>query len=252
MFNDVYVTQSLFPDSLFETATSDTKQRRRKKEQALLKKNRNFGLENCSSAVFCGQYGIPLIKTYTGEWPGRLVPFSELKGHGDQKIGVATFEYDYLLDRLVYFPDKYAKLLSTYKCVCEPDLSIKIGNPLAVAVANTFRGHSVSYCLQEHGCRILPTMKWAAPNTFDVCFSGYGKGGAVIVSTIGIRRDERSKMYFLYGFQEMLRRISPDSVGFYGDCVEWIDKMLPEQLDVRYFPHERFNRMRGYGRTRCI
>lgn len=55
-------------------------------------------------------------------------------------------------------------------------------------------------------------------------------------------------MYFKDGFKEMLKRISPDAVVLYGDNNEWIASLMPKQLDVQHFSHERFNRMRGYGK----
>ena len=55
-------------------------------------------------------------------------------------------------------------------------------------------------------------------------------------------------MYFKDGFKEMLKRISPDAVVLYGDSNEWIASLMPKQLDVQHFSHERFNRMRGYGK----
>ena len=239
-------TPSLFPDFYSETSLSvvDNKQ----KEQWAFKKSKNFGLEYCSSAIFCGQYGIPLIMKYTENWPQRFITLSEMKNIGNNNIGVTTFDYDYVLENIVSNPSAFVEKFSTYKCICEPDLSINVGEPLALAVANSFRSHSTAYYLQQHDCNVIPTIKWSTPNTFDVCFSGYEKGGAVIVSTIGVIRDERSRMYFSRGFKEMLKRISPDSVGLYGDRQEWIDNLIPSQLDVHYFSHERFNRMRGYGK----
>lgn len=108
--------------------------------------------------------------------------------------------------------------------------------------------YSLNSYLQELGCNIMPTMKWSSPESYEVCFDGYERGGAVVVSTIGAMKDERSRMYFKDGFQEMLKRISPDSVVLYGDNNEWITFLMPKQLDVKYFCHERFNRMRGYGK----
>ena len=167
---------------------------------------------------------------------------------GNHNIGITTFDYDYVLEKLLSKPSAFVRPFSTYKCICEPDLSINVGNPLAIAVANSFRSHSTSYFLQEHGCNVIPTVKWSTPKTFDVCFSGYEGGGAVIVSTIGVIRDERSRMYFTRGFGEMLNRLSPDSIGLYGNHPEWIEDLIPSQLDVHYFCHERFKRMRGYGK----
>ena len=80
-----------------------------------------------------------------------------------------------------------------------------------------------------------------------MCLDGYERGGAVVISTIGAMNDERSRMYFKDGFHEMLKRISPDAVVLYGDRNDWVTEMMPKQLDVHYFCHERFNRMRGYG-----
>jgi hypothetical protein len=239
-------TPSLFPDLYSGTSLPvvDNKQ----KEQWAFKKSQNFGMEFCSSALFCGQYGIPLIRKYTEDWPERFITLSEMKSVGTKNIGVATFDYDCVLEHLVSKPSAYIEQLSTYKCVCEPDLSINVREPLAIAVGNTFRSHAISYYLQQNNCHVIYTVKWSTPNTYDVCFSGYEKGGAVIVSTIGVTRDERSRMYFSRGFTEMLKRISPDSVGLYGDRQEWIDNLIPSQLDVHYFSHERFNRMRGYGK----
>lgn len=212
------------------------------------KKNKNLGMEFCSSAFFCGQYGIPLIKKYTEDWPQRFTVLSEMGSTGQKDIGIATFDYDYLLDNLVSNPSVYVERFLTYKCVCEPDLSIKVGDPLAIAIANSFRSHCTSYYLLQHDCKVIPTIKWSTPDTYDVCFSGYEKGGSVIISTIGAIRDERSRMYFVRGFREMLNRLSPDSIGLYGDHPKWIEDLVPSQLDVHYFCHERFNRMRGHGK----
>ena len=239
-------TPSLFPELYSERPYLVDKEKR--KEQRKFMNSKNFGLEYCSSALFCGHYGIPLIKKYTDDWPKRFITLSEMKLVGTRDLGITTFDYDYVLESLVSNPSAYVESLSTYKCICEPDLSINVGEPLAVAVANSFRSHSTSYYLQQQGCGVIYTVKWSTPNTYDVCFSGYEKGGAAIVSTIGVTRDERSRMYFARGFREMLNRLSPDSVGLYGDRQEWIDDLIPSQLDVRYFCHERFNRMRGYGK----
>lgn len=140
---------------------------------------------------------------------------------------------------IVNFYSKYLEVL---------DISMKISDPLAVIIANAFRSHSSAFYYQEHGCHILPTMKWASTQSYEVCFDGYEKGGAVIVSTIGIQKDERSRLYFKNGFKEMLKRISPDAVVLYGNAYDWIWELMPSQLDVHHYEHERFNRMRQHGR----
>ena len=102
--------------------------------------------------------------------------------------------------------------------------------------------------MQEQGIVILPSMSWSSTASYDFCFDGHSKGGAVLVSTIGTLRDERSRMYFRLGFVEMLKRISPDAVILYGDINEDILSWLPKQLDVHHFDHNRYKRARNHGK----
>lgn len=243
---DIYIEKDLFPEYISNDKLNAAKKREKQRWQFC--KSRNFGLEYCANAAFQGKYGIVLIKKYTDTLPDSFVTLHEINVSGSSTIGVVGFSYDYELERLTNNPQKYATKLRKYKCICEPDFSMKIGDPLGTVIGNAFKSHATAFCLQEHGCKVMPTMKWSSPESYEVCFDGYERGGAVIVSTIGAMKDERSRMYFKDGFREMLKRISPDSVALYGERNEWITGLMPEQLDVHYFSHERFNRMRGYGR----
>lgn len=245
MEND-FIIPSLFPE--FEPSNRLIIANDREKQRWRFNKIRNFGLEYCTNATFQGKYGIVLIKKYTDALPDKFVTLGKINDIGSKTTGVLGFAYDYELNRLASSPLDYVKRLTRYKCTCEPDFSMKIGDPLAVVIGNAFKSHTTAFCLQEHGCLILPTMKWSSPDSYEVCFDGYEKGGAVIVSTIGVMKDERSHMYFKAGFQEMLKRVSPEAVVLYGECSEWIMRMMPSQLDVHCFSHERFNRMRGHGK----
>lgn len=243
---NLYVEQSLFPEYISDNKIYAAQKREKQRWQFC--KSRNLGLEYCANATFQGKYGIVLIKKYTDTLPNRFITLHETNTIGSPTIGVVGFSYDYELERLTNNPQKYAPRLAKYKCICEPDFSMKIGDPLGAVIGNAFKSHTTAFCLQEYGCNVMPTMKWSSPESYEVCFDGYERGGAVIVSTIGAMKDERSRMYFKDGFLEMLKRISPDSVVLYGEHDEWIAGLMPKQLDVHFFSHERFNRMRGYGK----
>lgn len=238
--------QSLFPEYISDSRLYAEKAR--EKQRWRFCKSKNLGLEYCANATFQGKYGIVLLKKYTDALPNSFVTLHEINSVGATTVGVVGFSCDYELERLAVNPQKYAQRLAKYKCVCEPDFSMKVGDPLGALIGNAFRSHTTAFCLQELGCNILPTMKWSSPESYEVCFDGYEKGGAVIISTIGVMRDERSRMYFKDGFNEMLKRISPEAVVLYGDTSDWITSLMPKQLDVHHFCHERFNRMRGYGK----
>lgn len=240
--------KELYLFSELENETENRNKKEKHKQKWAFEKTRNFGLEYCSNAFFQGKYGIAQIKKYTGPLPQKFITLDEVNNIGSLTTGVAGFAYDCNLDDYAYRPEKYADKLSKYICVGELDFSMRVSDPLGVVVANAFRSHTSAFYYQEHGCHILPTMKWSSTQSYEVCFDGYEKGGAVAVSTIGTLRDERSKMYFKNGFNEMLKRISPDAIALYGTINDWILSLMPSQLDVRLYEHERFNRMRQYGR----
>ncbi len=233
---------SLFPEFEIRNSTASSKDKWQQK------KNSYFGLEYCSEASFSGTYEIPIIKSYKGSLPDKFITFSEINNTGSPNIGICCCDFDYKLERLCSNPKSYLSSISKYLCIVEPDLSAKIGDPYAVIIGNMFRSHSNSLYFQNSGIPVIPMMKWAMPNSYDVCFAGYEKGGIVFVSTIGSLRDYRSRMYFKNGFYEMLNRISPDSIILYGDINDWTLNLMPKQLDVNLFLHERFNRMRNYGK----
>lgn len=245
-----FIQASLFPE--FDKENSMTAIKKKEKERWQKKKDSYFGLEYCSTAMFNGVFEIPFIKAYKGSLPKRFITLSEIDEKGNPSTGVCCCDYDYILDELCETPKSYLSTLSKYHSIVEPDLSAKIGTPYAVIIGNMFRSHSTSLCFQNNGIPVIPMMKWAMPNSYDVCFSGYGKGGAVFVSTVGALQDCRSRMYFKHGFNEMLKRISPDCIILYGDINDWALSLIPGQLDVHHFPHERFERMRNYGQQRAV
>lgn len=245
-----FIQASLFPE--FDKENSMTAIKKKEKERWQKKKDSYFGLEYCSTAMFNGVFEIPFIKAYKGSLPKRFITLSEIDEKGNPSTGVCCCDYDYILDELCETPKSYLSTLSKYHSIVEPDLSAKIGTPYAVIIGNMFRSHSTSLCFQNNGIPVIPMMKWAMPNSYDVCFSGYEKGGAVFVSTVGALQDSRSRMYFKHGFNEMLKRISPDCVILYGDINDWVLSLMPEQLDVHHYPHERFERMRSYGQQRAV
>lgn len=106
-------------------------------------------LEYCANATFRGKYGIVLIKKYTDTLPNGFITLHETNNIGAPTIGVVGFSYDYELERLAVNPQRYAQRLAKYKCVCEPDFSMKIGDPLGAVIGNAFRSHTTAFCLQE-------------------------------------------------------------------------------------------------------
>lgn len=211
-------------------------------------KEKIFGLQYCETAIRSGKYGIPLLESYKGEIPSTYTTFAEISSKTSLTDGITFFNEDYILERLWTKANRYVNKLSQFSCVTGPDFSLKIGEPLCVQIANVYRNHALAYYFQKQGVSVMPTVTWSDNESYDFCFDGYHKGGAVIVSTIGTLKDERSARYFKNGFFEMLRRISPDAVVIYGDHSEEMLAWMPKQLDIHYVQNERIKRVRQYGR----
>ena len=78
----------------------------------------------------------------------------------------------------------------------------------------------------------LPTISWSDESSYDWCFDGEPVGGIVAVSSVGTQANKDSKRLFLRGYEEMMKRLSPEWVIFYGK--------VPEECDwniIRVKPH---------------
>lgn len=239
---------SLFPEYATDRETPEAIAKKKAHERWIQKKFRSIGTEYSPNAFRAGKYGITRLRKYTGCLPHRFITLQEVNAGGGSQVGVLGFSYDYELDQLESNARKYVQIMNKYLCMGEPDFSMRIGDTLGNFVSASVRSHNIAFYYQENGCSIIPTMKWADEPSYEVCFDGYEKGGAVLVSTMGAIRDERSQMYFKNGFYEMLKRISPDAVILYGEMKDWMAKLFPTQLEVRHIENEHLSNLRRYGR----
>ena len=67
---------------------------------------------------------------------------------------------------------------------------------------------------------VIPTISWSTPDSFEWCFDGEPVGGVVSVSSVGAANSREKKKLFLAGYNEMLIRLQPETVLFYGNVLE--------------------------------
>lgn len=147
----------------------------------------------------------------------RLIGFDVAKTERDTHFNrfVHFFLYDYKFEDIWNNPDKYVEKLSQYKAVLTPDFSMYIEMNGNMQRYNTFRNRWVGAYLTDKGIRVIPTVSWGLENTFDFCFNGIEKGSTVAVSTYmvsahGNRADQKD--FFMAGYNEMLKRIEPETI----------------------------------------
>jgi len=94
--------------------------------------------------------------------------------------------------------------------------------PLAMKIWNVYRSRLIGQMMQRSNLKVIPTVSWAEPETFEFCFDGLPSGGTVTVSTVGAMRTKESRTVFEQGFSAMMERIAPSQIILYGKCPEFI------------------------------
>ena len=131
--------------------------------------------------------------------------------------GVHFFIDDYLFQRAWNDPCRYAHLLSGYQAVMTPDFSMFTDYPVAVQLYNHWRKHQLGAYWQSLGLTVIPSICWSDHDSYAWCFDGEPVGGTVAVSSVGTQKNPLARTLFLDGYAEMMRRLQPEKIIFFGD-----------------------------------
>ena len=186
-----------------------------------------LNFENLDKMQFSGigKYEIPEIcseklDNTKIEW----TPFNFAKTCKEpQNKGLHFFIDDYQFARLWNRPDDYIPLLQRFYCVCSPDFSTYIDMPVSMQIYNHYRKHWIAKYWQMHGIKVIPTISWSNKDSFDWCFDGEPTNSIVAISSVGTQKSKESMTLFLNGYEEMLRRLKPTEIVFYGNVPEECD-----------------------------
>lgn len=186
----------------------------------------------------CDEYDMPVMHKVTEE----MIPIRDakplniknlcVKYNNSDKI-VLPFNYD--KDILKYWNDpmKYIPALQTTMAAGTPDYSAYVNMNSNEIRHNVYQNRWLGCLWQNYGINAIPTIPWAMPDTYGICFSGIEKGGIVIISTIGCT--EHLDIFY-DGFYKMKDIIQPSLIIVYGD-------MMPEMYGrfINYRYKEAFN-----------
>ncbi|MBQ8768823.1 MAG: DUF4417 domain-containing protein [Oscillospiraceae bacterium] len=185
------------------------------------KLNRNF--ENLERRLYpgVGLYGIPQIDPINFEGNCAFIGFNLASGCKDRnEKGVHFFLDDYQFNRLWNNIDRYVSMLSDFQYVMSPDFSTYADFPKAIQIYNHYRKHWVAAYLQEHQVNVIPTISWSTPDSYEWCFDGEPVGATVAVSSVGCMKQKEARGNFIEGYNEMIKRLSPTKILFYGNVPE--------------------------------
>lgn len=190
-----------------------------------------------------GRFDMPLLRRELIV-PKSVIGFNYAKTAEDRSVGVHFFLDDYQFERVWSDPITYSDMLSDFRCVFTPDFSLYDDMPEAMKVYNVYRSRLIGQVMQRGGMHVIPTISWSDGRSFDYCFDGVEKGGAVAVSTIGTKN---ARGVWENGFAEMVRRLEPAKVLLYGsDTYNDYAKKVATESEI-YFYKQNFENRRING-----
>jgi len=199
---------------------------------------------NIDISIFDGdnKYGIPAIKRQEISVSG-AIPFNYVMSSkkGFEKT-VHCFLDDYQIERLWNRPEKYINHLKKFSSVCSPDYSLYLDMPPATQIFNTYRSRWCGRFWQENGLNVIPTISWSDEKSFEFCFMGIEKRSTIIISSMGVLKS--ATRLFRRGFVEMIERIEPKKILWYGNKIDGIESNLIQYLNP-YFRRFEDGRTRG-------
>lgn len=181
-------------------------------------------------------YEIPEIQPETDLMIDKLewIPFNYAKTAKDRACkGVHFYVDDYQFARLWNRPDDYIPLLSEFGAVTSPDFSTYTDMPMAMQIYNHYRKHWLADYWQTHGIRVIPTISWSAPDSYEWCFDGEPVGGIISVSSVGTQNNKAAAELFDQGCREAMKRLDPREILWYGKVpleFDWnVTRIKPHQ-----------------------
>lgn len=194
-----------------------------------------YNLDSYDEKRTAGFYQMPVLKRCTFV-PDELIGFNYAKTSERKNVGIHFFIDDYQFERVWNAPMDYIDQLSEYDCVLTPDFSLYMDMPIAMKIWNVYRSRLIGQMMQDSGIRVIPTLSWAEPQTYQFCFDGLPSGGTVAVSTVGVMRDKSARAIWADGMTEAIKRLKPKNIICYGSKLDFdFGKINVKYIEARKF-----------------
>ncbi len=135
---------------------------------------------------------------------------------GDKNKIAFGFSFDKIILKYWNHPLKYLAKVKQCGVIATPDYSVYPKMNIIEITHNVYQNRWLGILWQNVGAKVVPTISWSEPYTYDVCFSGVEKGSVVAISTIGVHNDVQ---IFLDGFNEMKKRLCPRLIIVFGNMI---------------------------------
>lgn len=177
---------------------------------------RNY--ENLEKRTFAGvgEWNIPRIQAVDYVPGTDWVSFLDAKKSASKNASCHFYLDDYRFLRVWNNPEIYVPALARFAQVLSPDFSLFSDYPKAIQLYNHYRKHWLAAFWQERGVRVIPTICWSTPDSYDWCFEGEPTESVVSVSSVGCCMSAANKAAFNDGYAAMLETLHPSQVIYFG------------------------------------
>lgn len=163
---------------------------------------------------------MPIIKN-DNFIPEDIIGFNYAKTSKEKNVGIHFYLDDYQFERLWNKPEDYIEILKQYDCIFSPDFSLYMDMPMPMKIWNTYRSRQIGQYYQNQGIKVIPTLSWAEPETFEFCFEGIPQGSIISISTIGVKKNKEALKIWKDGVDELIKRIKPSTILIYGGKLDY-------------------------------
>lgn len=214
-------------DFNFDLGVEDEEESEPEEEAAPPMQHNVFENQDTMQFPCVGFYGMPEIQP-TKTIGEKMLRFMDWKEVEDPENYIAHFYYDdYKFISAWREPEKYIERLKRFKAVVSPDFSLYTDFPRALQILSCYRRQWCGAFWQYHGIDVIPDVVWGDKDSFSYCFDGIPQYSTVAVSTVGVKRDNewnnKEGDMFRAGYEEMMKRLKPTTVLFYGDMIDGLE-----------------------------
>lgn len=182
---------------------------------------------------------------------GSPLNFSNLAKFKSNSI-ILTFHHDKRLNALWNNPLNYVRKFKNCLAVLTPDFTVQPGMDIELIRMNIYKNRWLGCTWQQYGVDVIPTISWAGPETYDICFSGITPKSIVAISTIGCQKDNEKKA-FLDGYNELLRRKEPSLILVYGSLIDGMKgRILPIEYREGFGLEEKYEQVSLFDLSRIL
>ena len=85
---------------------------------------------------------------------------------------------------------------------------------------------------------MIINVRWTDENSYEFCFEGIEEGSVVAVGSYGCSKNREDKQLFENGLNELIKRIKPEAIIFYGALTNNVKRILSDnnQKYIQFLP----------------